>query len=112
MKLIMTVFLLCGLSAFGECVDDPDKFMQKVAPGSEISVHKFMEHKIFVPKDSCGAKGCELYVFSPRSTKCHQLSLNIKGHLFPETLKRGFIGVQENGKLKAYRYDLIQGAFK
>lgn len=110
-------FLLALVSvqtaALAECLGpEVAKHLRTVEKLENLVEVAFADHTLVYSKDSCGARGCELRVFTRTTPFCTQETLTTTGLYVDGSLTSKKIEVRSKGTVKRFQYYPSETRFK
>ena len=105
----LIISLLQIASAF-DCINKDEQ--QELKPGPDRIVVKKFVHTLVYEKDSCGARGCDIRIYSQVHSKCVTNSFNVKGFYIENSLMPKQVTISTEGKPKKYFYSPLRGNFE
>lgn len=110
-KIIIFLTVLLSYSALAfDCINRDEQEELKPSPG-RVVIKNFV-HTLVYEKDSCGARGCDIRVYSQVHSKCMTNSFNGKGFYVENTLMPKQVTISKEGKLFTYFYSPLRGIFE
>jgi hypothetical protein len=99
MKYLYLYTLLFSLNSFSsDCIKSVDKYIYDVTDNGSVFMKKSINHTPVFAEDSCGSKGCEIFVFTKLYPGCTIESLNTKGFYIQDGLRSNSIQIKINKK--------------
>ena len=114
MKLILlTFFFLVSLNVKAEpsCLKTSVKSYMSVMGVNEYISIVHSVHNLVFSKESCGYKGCELFVFSEIFPGCIAKTFHKKSFLIPNSFRRNRISVKEENQRIDYKFSHRESRF-
>lgn len=96
-----------------DCIQgDLEAYLTKKEGLENIYIKKYADHSLVFSEDSCGAKGCEIQVFSEVTPFCTTETLTVKGFYINGSLATSSVEIKTDGQVKKYRYFTSEAKFK
>jgi hypothetical protein len=109
-KLIILLTVLIQQTAFSfECVNKDE--LANLKPNTEKVIIKNFVHTLVYEKDSCGARGCDIAIYSQVLSKCIVNSLNVKGFVLENSLEPNQVTISVDTKNTTFFYSPVRGQF-
>lgn len=100
----LTLSLLFSLNSLAStCVKESYQSYLGTPADDPLVVIKKGRHELVYSEDSCGIRGCDIYVFS-RMAFCKTQTLSAKGFLLPEKFRGNQLEIRSKGKIRAFKF--------
>ena len=96
---LLLILLLCPLGLEAKCLKLDDL---KVEAGIKIIK---VRHVLMYVSDTCGARGCEIELYSKDPAGCFQNSLTTKGFLIPESFSESEVRISINAVPTKFKFN-------
>ncbi len=114
--IIFTLLLIHRASFSKEkspCINgDIKEYLYKSEKLENLFFKKFANHSLFYSEDSCGAKGCEIRIFTKVSPFCLRETLTIRGFYLNNSLSSSSLEIKSDGVIKKLNYFPSEMRFK
>lgn len=101
---VLLLTILYTKFCWANCLKNPLERIKQLNPKSEVFSEKNLNHYIFYAKESCGTKGCEIFVFTKILPTCWDETLNTKGYYFKGNLKFNSLIIKQDRQNVEYQY--------
>ena len=108
---LMTSLFIFSYPLFATCINTTmDEYIQSIHI-KEYQSQKSLRHNLIYSNDSCGARGCELFIFTEILPGCTTLTFNRMGYPLPNSLRGNILKIRKSGKINSYKFSSIHQKF-
>ncbi len=102
---IILITYMFSTALFAKCIkQDARLYLQSQSKAKYNTIVK-NKHTLLYSESSCGAKGCEYFIYSELPLKCRTLTLNVKGFLIPNSFNFNTVKFKVNQKTNQYIFN-------
>jgi hypothetical protein len=111
--ILIASLILIHKTAIADCINqDAAKFLETSEQLENLIEVEFANHKLIFSKDSCGAYGCEIRIFTKITPFCTRETLTTKGFYIDGSLTSRSVEITRRGVNKRFEYFSSEMRFK
>lgn len=110
---LLSALIFIHMTARADCLDqDALRYLKTVEKLENLIEVEFSNHQLIFSKDSCGANGCEVRIFTKTTPFCTRETLTKKGIYIDGSLTSRSVEIRIKGVNKRFEYFSSEMRFK